>query len=72
MPARSGLPKDVIDRVASFRPRSLNERVTKANLLELLRLYAVAGNMINPVFRPEDIANLHPLILHRRAEAADP
>jgi hypothetical protein len=28
-------------------------------------LYAVTANMVYPIFRPEDLANLHAFILHR-------
>lgn len=68
--ARRSFPKYVIDRVCSGRLRTLNESFTKTNLFDFFRQNAVTGDVINPIFRPNKLANLHRLILDYQAEAS--
>jgi len=53
------LPKHITDRVSPERLCALNKRLTETNLLDLFWLNAVAGDMLDAIFRPDELVNLH-------------
>ncbi len=59
------LPKDVVDRILSFRFCPLNERLAEARFLEFARRHRVPRDVINAIFRPDDLLDPHPEILPR-------
>jgi len=67
-PPRCGLPQDVIDRVFSGRLCTLNQCPAKTNFLDFFGLNAVTGNVSDSIWRPDELANLHSLILHRTCQ----
>jgi hypothetical protein len=60
VPPRIRLAKDVVNRIVSFGFRALNERMTKARFLEFFGCYGVPRDVINAVFRPDDLLDPYP------------
>jgi len=53
--ARIGPPEDLVKRVSPCRFGSADQRPAKADFFELLRLDCMPGNVLDPVFRPDEL-----------------
>jgi len=59
------LPKDIVDRIFPLRFCPLNEWPAEAGFLEFFGCYRMSCDVINAVFRPDDVLDPHSKILPR-------
>jgi len=57
------LSENVVNRILAECFRTLNESPAKADFLEFSRCNAVLSDMFNPILRPDELVDRHPLIL---------
>jgi hypothetical protein len=55
------LAQHVVDRILAERLGSLDERLSEANLFDLLRADVVFSDVRNPVFWPHQLIDFHVL-----------
>src|SRR5207248_11308012 len=58
-----GLAQNVIYRIFAFGFRPLHERLSETSLLKFFRRYAVAGDVLDSVLRPDELVDSHAVIL---------
>jgi hypothetical protein len=63
IPSHCCLSKDIVDRILSLGLGSLHQGSTKAYLFYLFRFYPVRSDVVDPIFRPDQLVNLHDRII---------
>src|SRR4029453_10065763 len=53
IPASRCLAEDIVHRIGSCRLSTLHQRPAKAHFFNLFRVYAMTGNVLNPVLWPD-------------------
>ena len=63
MTPRRCLPEDIVNRILAGGLCALNKGFTKADFLDFARFNAVLADVLNSVFRPDELTNRHAPIL---------
>jgi hypothetical protein len=71
VPASHRLTQDVIYGVAPLGFRTLDKRLAEADFFDLFGGYTMACNMVNSVFRPDKLMDIHSLIVWEESYPAN-
>ena len=63
IPASRGLTKNVVHWILAFGFRPKYQRLAEARFFDFLGLHAMAGDVSNSIIRPDELSNLHHLIV---------